>query len=115
MNLVLPPGNGDDRAPVLTLLDGVDGGVTWGDLGYRGQQRVEEWAAEADRLLLTRADAPEQKFLLAQVRQAVETSFSQLWCQFVDRIFSRYWRGLGNTIQLQVLPYNLRPAGVLSL
>jgi IS5 family transposase len=79
VNLVLTPGNWDDRSPVLALLDGVDGGVTLGDLGYRGKQRAEEWAEGADMLVLTRADAPEQKHLLAQVRQAIETSFSQLW------------------------------------
>jgi transposase len=115
VNLVLTPGNWDDRAPVLTLLDGVDGGVTLGDLGDRGQQRAAKWAEEAEMLVLTRADAPEQKFLLAQGRQAIETSFSQLWYQFLDRVFSRSWRGLWNTIQFKVLHYNLRHAGVLSL
>jgi hypothetical protein len=73
VNLVLTPGNWDDRAPVRALFDGVDGGVTLGDLGDRGKQRAEEWAEEADRLVLTRADAPEKKHLLAQVRQALET------------------------------------------
>jgi hypothetical protein len=63
VNLLLTPGNGDDRAPVWALRDGVEGGITLGDLGYRGKRRVEEWAAEADRLVLTRADAPEQKHL----------------------------------------------------
>jgi IS5 family transposase len=114
VNLVLTPGNWDDRAPVLALLEGVDGGITLGDLGYRGKQRVEEWAEEAEMLVLTRADAPEQKFLLAQVRQAIETSFSQLWYNFLDRVFSRSWRGLWNTVQLKVIYYNLRHAGVLS-
>jgi Transposase DDE domain len=113
VNLILTPGHWDDRVPVLTLLDGVAGGVTLGDLGYRGQQRAEEGAEEADMLVLTRADAPEHKCLLAQGRQAVETSFSQLWYKFVDRVFSRSWRGLWNTIQLKVLHYNLRQAGVL--
>jgi Transposase DDE domain len=113
VNLILTPGNWDDRVPVLALLDGVAGGVTLGDLGYRGQQRAAEWAEEADMLVLTRADAPEHQFLLAQVRQAIETSFSQLWYKFVDRVFSRSWRGLWNTIQLKVLHYNLRQAGVL--
>jgi transposase len=113
VNLILTPGNWDDRVPVLALLDGVAGGITLGDLGYRGQQRAAEWAEEADMLVLTRADAPEHKFLLAQVRQAIETSFSQLWYKFVDRVFSRSWRGLWNTIQLKVLHYNLRQAGVL--
>jgi hypothetical protein len=114
VNVVLTPGNWDDRAPVLTLLDGVDGGVTLGDLGCRGRQRADEWAAEADMLVLTRADAPEQKFLLAQVRQAIETSLSRLWYKFIDRVFSRSWRGLWNTVQLKVIHYNLRHAGVLS-
>src|SRR3982751_1983181 len=114
VNLVLTPGHWDDRAPVLTLLDGVDGGITLGDLGYRGKQRVEEWAEEAEVRVRTGADAPEQKFLLTQVRQAVETSLSQLWYKFLDRVFSRSWRGLWNTVQLKVLHYNLRHAGVLS-
>jgi Transposase DDE domain len=114
VNLVLTPGNGDDRAPALALLEGVDGGITLGDLGYRGKLRVEEWAEEAERLVLTRADAPEQKFLLAQVRPAIETSFSPLWYKFLDRVFSRSWHGLWNTVQLKVIHYNLRHAGVLS-
>jgi IS5 family transposase len=114
VNLVLTPGNWDDRAPVLALLEGVEGGVTLGDLGYRGKQRAEEWSEEAGMLVFTRADAPEKKYLLAQVRQGIETSFSQLWYKFLDRIFSRSWRGLWNTVQLKVLYYNLRHAGFLS-
>ena len=99
---------------MLTLRDGVEGGITWGDLGDRGPQRVEEGAAEAGRLVLTRAGAAEQKCLRTQVRPASETSLSQLWYQFLDRVFSRSWRGLWNTVPLKLLPYNLRPAGVLS-
>src|SRR3954467_1864343 len=57
VNLILTPGNWDDRTPVLALLDGVEGGVTLGDLGYRGKQRAEEWLEEAGMLVLTRADA----------------------------------------------------------
>src|SRR3954451_9966016 len=115
VNLILTPGNWDDRSPVLALLDGVDGGVTLGDLGYRGKQRAEEWAEEADMLVLTRAEAPEQKHLLAQVRQAIETSFSQLRYRFIDLVFSRSWRGLWNTVQLKIIHYNLCQAGVLSV
>jgi hypothetical protein len=37
VNLVLTPGNGDERAPVLALLEGLEGGITLGDLGYRGK------------------------------------------------------------------------------
>ena len=115
VHLILTPGNWDDRAPVLALLEGVEGGVTLGDLGYRGKQRAEEWAEEAGMLVLTRADAPEQKGLLAQVRQVIETSFSQLWYKFLDRVFSRSWQGLWNTVQLKVIHYNLCQAGLLSV
>jgi hypothetical protein len=114
VNVVLTPGNWDDRAPALTLLLGVNGGVTLGELGYRGQQRAAEWAEQADRFVFTRAEAPEKKQLLAQVRQAIETSFSQLWYRFLDRVFSRSWRGLWNTVQLKLIHYNLCHAGVLS-
>ena len=58
-------------------------------------------------LVLTRADAPEKKYLLAQVRQAIETTLSQLWYRFLDRVFSRSGRGLWNTIQLKVIYYNV--------
>ena len=114
VNLVLTPGHWDDRAPALALLEGVEGGVALGDLGYRGKQRAEEWSEEAGMLVLTRADAPEKKPLLAPVRQGIETSFSQLWCKFLDRVFSRSWRGLWNAVQLKVIYYNLRHAGFLS-
>ena len=66
-------------------------------------------------LLLTRADAPQHKFLLSQVRQAVETTFSQLWYKFIDRIFSRSWQGLWNTIKLKEIYYNLCHAGAISV
>ena len=114
VNLVWTPGNGDDRAPALAWLEGVEGGVTRGALGYRGKQRAAEWAEEAGRLVLTRADAPEKKHLLAQVRQGIATSFSQLWHRFLDRVFSRSWLGLWNTVQRKVIHYNLCHAGVLS-
>lgn len=114
VNVALTPGNWDDRAPALTLLLGVNGGITLGDFGYRSKQRAAEWAEEADMLVLTRAEAPEKKFLLAQVRQAIETSFSQLWYRFLDRVFSRSWRGLWNMVQLKLIYYDLRHAGVLS-
>ncbi len=66
-------------------------------------------------LLLTPAQVPTHKFLLSQVRQGIETTFSQLWRKFVDRVFSRSWHGLWNTIQLKVLFYNLVHAGVLTV
>jgi hypothetical protein len=114
VNLVLTPGNWDDREALLPLVQGVAGGITLGDLGYQGRQRAEECAAEADMFVFTRAEAPAQQVLLTQVREAIETTFSQLWYRFVDQVFSRSWQGLWNAIQLKVIHYNLRHAGVLS-
>lgn len=114
MNVILTPGNCDDRDPALALVDTVDGGVTLGDLGYRGPECATTLAQDAQMLLITRDRAPAQRFGLSQVRQGIETTFSQLWYKFVDRVFSRSWHGLWNTLQLKVLYYNLVHAGLLS-
>ena len=92
----------------------INGGVTLGDLGYRGPECATDLSEEANMLLITRDRAPAHRFLLSQVRQQVETPFSQLRRKFVDRVCSRSWTGLWNTLQLKVLYYNLRHAGVLS-
>ena len=114
MNLVLTPGNWDDREPALALVETVDGGVTLGDLGYRGPECAARLAEDGQMLLITRDQAPTHKFTLSHVRQGIETTFSQLWRKFVDRVFSRSWHGLWNTIQLKVLYYNLVHAGFVS-
>ncbi len=115
LNIILTPGAVDGRDPLLALCEGTDGGVMLGDLGYRGNPAATFLAQEADVLLIIRRDAPRHKFLLSQVRQAIETSFSQLWHQFIDRAFSRSWNGLCNTIKLKVLFYNIRHAGIVSV
>ena len=115
VNVVLTPANWDDRDPALCLVLGVDGGICLGDLGYRGEKPATVLAKEAEMLLLTRDDAPHHKFLLSQVRQAIETTFSQLWYKFIDRVFSRSWQGLWNTIKLKVIHYNLCHAGAISV
>jgi hypothetical protein len=115
LNIILTPGNGDDRDPALALLQEVAGGVTLGDLGYRGPECATALAEDAAMLLVTRDQAPAHRFVLSQVRQGIETTFSQLWWKFVERVFSRSWSGLWNTIQLQVLFYTLVHAGVLTV
>lgn len=113
-NIVLTPAATDDRDPALALMEAADGGITLGDMGYRGAPPARLLAQAAEMLLLTRASAPDHKFLLSQVRQGIETSFSQLWHQFIDRIFSRSWNGLWMSVKLKVLFYNLRHAGIVS-
>ena len=115
VNVVLTPANWDDRDPALCLVLNATGGIALGDLGYRGQPAATLLAEEAAMLLLTRQDAPHHKFLLSQVRQAIETTFSQLWYKFIDRVFSRSWQGLWNTIKLKVIHYNLSHAGAISV
>ena len=63
---------------------------------------------------MTRDQAPAHRFVLSQVRQQVETPFSQLWRKVVGRVFSRSWEGLWNTLHLKVLYYNLCHAGLVS-
>jgi hypothetical protein len=113
MNVISTPANRGDRDPALALNDGTDGGIIIADLGYRGPDCAESMA-EAELLLITRAGAPDRKFLLSQVRQGVETMFSQWWHQFIDRVFSRSWNGLWTTTKLKVPHYNLVHAGVMS-
>ena len=114
VDAILTPGNWNDRDPILALTVATDGGVVLGDLGYRGQDPADLLAEEVDLLLITRADAPENRALISSVRQQIETLFSQLWHMFIDRIFSRSWLGLWNTIKLKLLAYNLCLAGIVS-
>jgi len=97
------------------LLLAVNDGLILGDLGYRGKDFQDLILDETGILLLTRADTPDHKQLLSQVRQQMETTFSQLWDQFIDRVVSRSWRGWWNPLRLKVLFYNLCHAGAISL
>ncbi len=84
------------------------------DLGYDGPQLAEMLAEENELLLITRRDVAEKRELHSSVRQGIETLFSQLWHNFIDRVFSRSWQGLWNTIKLKLLSYNLRHCGIVS-
>jgi transposase len=118
LGAVLTPANWTDREPVLALCLAVEGGVALADLGYRGEELAALVAEEAEVLLLTVADGGPPKSarraVLSSVRERIETSFSQLWRRFIDRIYSRSWNGLWNTVKLKMLHYNLCHAGLLS-
>lgn len=114
VDAILTPANCDDRGPASEFTQCVDGGIVLGDLGYSGPHLWGIVAEERGAAMITRADAPERKHLLKSVRQAVETTFSQLWRGFIDRVFSRSWQGLWNTIRLKMIDYNLRIAGIVS-
>lgn len=112
---ILTPGNLDDRQAAVALGLNSDGGIALCDLGYSGDQIAEEVMDEAEMLLITKADAQEREALICSLRSRIETFFSQLWAMFIDRVYSRSWRGLWNTIKLKLFFYNLRHAGILSV
>ena len=114
IDAILTSGNLDDRDPALEMTQAVDGGILLGDLGYSGSKLAQLLAEDSELLMITRRDVPEKRELHSSVRQGIETLFSQLWHNFIDRVFSRSWRGLWNTIKLKLLNYNLRQVGILS-
>ncbi|MCA1617659.1 MAG: IS982 family transposase [Acidobacteria bacterium] len=115
LNVILTPGNWDDRAVALALGLSVDDGVILADLGYRGETTQELLAEEANLLLITRADVADKQALLSTIRQCIETTFSQLWYLFIDRVHARSWRGLWNTLLLKLIYFQWSQAGRLTV
>lgn len=113
IDAILSAGNIDDRVAAPELCEVVDGGVMLGDLGYRGPELFEMLCEEQEMLLIRRCDVEEKRELHSSVRQRIETLFSQLWHAFIDRVMSRSWQGLWNTIKLKLLSYNLRHCGIV--
>lgn len=119
LGALLSPANCDDRDPALALCWAVEGGAALADLGYTGNDLATDLYDEAQVLVLTPADGgarrSARRALLSSVRERIETTLSQLWSRFVDRVFSRSWAGLWTTIKLKLLHYNLVHAGMLSV
>jgi hypothetical protein len=109
-------GNVDDREGARMLLNFLDeGGWCVADLGYRGEAFQSEIYENNEVLFITRADIKEEelKKVHSLVRQRVETIFSGLWRRFANRVYSRSWLGLWNTLQIKMLDYKLCHAGIL--
>lgn len=116
LNVVFTSASVSDRdADVVTLLcSSVNGGLALGDLGYRGQP-LRTALKEVGMGLLTPATVPKRlKLYLSQKRERIETAFSALWDKFIDRVKSRSWAGLWNSILLKILYYNLGQAKILA-
>lgn len=113
----LTPANWDDRDVALALAEAGEGSILLGDLGYRDAQELEPrlWEEYATVLVTPAHAAGAQRALISSVRERIETCFSSLWSRFVDRVLSRSWTGLWNTIKLKMLHYNLCQAGILSV
>lgn len=111
----LTPGNLGDREAAVGLALMGDVGVALGDWGYKGEQIAGDLIDEAEVLMITTGDAKQHRALICSIRERVETFFSELWNMFVDRVYSRSWGGMWNTIKLKLVAYNLRHAGILSV
>lgn len=116
---ILTPANWDDREVARALSQSIEeASVVIGDLGYRGEA-INEYMEEEELLMMTPADAGERRskrrMVVSSIKQRIETEFSMLWRRFVDRVYSRSWNGLWNTIKLKMLHLNLCHAGILSL
>jgi hypothetical protein len=107
VGVLLTPANTDDRDVAPALAWATDGGLCLADWGYRSKDLQDLLIKEADLLLITTADGGDKRGLISSLRERVETTFSQLWNRFVDRVFSRSWNGLWNTIKLKMLHLNL--------
>jgi hypothetical protein len=110
----LTPANTNERDVAGALSQAVDGGIVLCDGGYRSAPLAALLAQEAEMLLVTPQEAGGRRPLVSSLRERVETTFSQLWNRFIDRVFSRSWHGLWNSIKLKMLHYNLCRAGLLS-
>jgi transposase len=116
LGTILTPGNVNDRDPAPALTEVMAGGVGLADLGYRGGALQTQLWEDGEVLLPTPADANtgQAKALISSLRERIETTFSQLWSLFVDRVYSRSWNGLWTTIKLKTLHFNLASAGLIS-
>ena len=115
LEAVMLSANRADRDAAWWLAGALDGGIGLGDLNYSGRQIQADMAEEAELLMLTRRDAPEKRMLLGGIRARVESVFAALWAAFLDRISSRSWIGLWDTVRLKLLFHNLKKSGRLTL
>jgi IS5 family transposase len=110
---ILTPGNWPERKLAQALVEPVKGAILLADLGYRSQELEMSLFNDNQMILIHPETCREKRVLISSVRERVETTFSQLWTHFIDRVFSRSWNGLWNTIKLKLVHHNLCKAGII--
>jgi len=83
------------------------------DLGYRSNDLEMDIFDDNQIVLIHPETRPDKRALISSVRERVERTLSQLWTRFIDRVFSRSWNGLWNTIKLKLVHHNLCKAGII--
>ena len=110
----LTPANWHDKDVAAALSQAVEGGTVIADRVYLSKELSASLAEEAGLLLITpRNCGKAYRPLISSLRERIETTFSQLCERFVDRVRSRSFGGLWNTIKLKMLHLNLCMAGLL--
>lgn len=118
LGAILTPGNFGDRDAGELLASGLGGGIALTDQGYSGDIFFDFLHDECQMTRVMPSDAgikgSSLRKLVSAVRQGIETEFSRLWTKFIDRLFSRSWNGLWNTVKIKLAYFNLKLAGIIS-
>ena len=104
-----------DRQAVEALASALDGGIGIGDANYSGAAFQQEVGDQTELQMVTWIEAKPARSLLGQLRIRIEGVFAKLWAKFIDRIYSRSWVGLWNTVKLKILHYNLVTSKLLEV
>ncbi len=111
------PTSFDDRegAKMLASL-AEEGSICLADLSYQGVEFQGQLYEEEEVLFLTRVDIESRSLKITHsvIRERVERVFGSLWERFATRVYSRSWTGLGNTLKLKMLDYQMCFAGIIS-
>lgn len=111
----LTPANTPDQDAALALAQATDGGVLLADRAYQTKELEQEFEKQAELVLITPKNCGEEnKALISSLRERIETTFSQLHDRFIDRVYSRSFHGLWNTVKLKILHLNFCHMGLLS-
>ena len=111
----LTPANVHDRDMALALAQAVDGGILLADNAYQTKEMERLFDEQAELTLVTPKNSDQQyRALISSLRERIETTFSQLHDRFVDRVYSRSFHGLWNTVKLKILHLNFCQAGLLT-
>ena len=109
------PGKSPGGLSVLALAQATDGGALLADRAYQTKELLAQFDEQADLRLITPRNGGEEKgALISRLRERIATTFSQLHDRFVDRVYSRCFHGLWNSVKLKVLHLNFCHAGLLS-
>ena len=114
-NFYVTPANVDDRSALLDMIDdSQESSIIIADKGYAGQKIEEELKEKGHILLALQKKKSKQEFdtemrqLIFKIRRRIETTFSQLTCQFnIETVLAKVINGLHTRLITKFLAFNL--------